>query len=78
MSLYDPNVPDLWHTHRGHDEACNMGIALKRAAGRITPPVPCTNECRHGEPWPTLRLLPADRKKLPHYIDPTAAKGLPS
>lgn len=41
-----------------------MGLALKEARGKpIRMKIACTNGCRHGEPWPTLRLLPSDVKR---------------
>ena len=64
MTLLDPKAPDFWHTERPHEWDCPMAVALRKAAGRITPKVPCMDGCRHGEPWPTLRLTPADVKRV--------------
>ena len=73
MTLHNPDLPDFWHTTRGHDPGCAMGKVLAEARGKAVKKIACTDGCRHGEPWPTLRLLPAERPS--HYRDPTAGRG---
>lgn len=51
---------DYWHETRPHDDECQKDRVAARLAGADYPA--CAPGCRVGQPWPTLRLLPADRR----------------
>ena len=54
MSLLDSPTVCHWIASRPHDDGCPHRGRLRKG--------PCpTPECRFGEPWPTLTLLPSDR-----------------
>jgi hypothetical protein len=67
----ESNEKPYWHTTRLHDELC---AARRVAAAKDQKPAPpCIPGCRVGQPWPTLRLLPEQLRKLRlngHFPEP--------
>lgn len=55
-----------WITTRPHDEEC---VRLHDEAKKARLPQRCVQGCRHGQPWPTLRLLPSDHGYVPRVTD---------
>lgn len=57
----EPPLPPPGITHRGHEPECRADA--------------CAPTCRRGEPWPTLRLLPEDRRRAENLRTVVAGRG---
>jgi len=59
LQVDDEPLPEHYLTTRDHDQECRAARALARDRGQ---PEKCAPGCRAGQPWPTLRLLPRQRR----------------